>query len=196
MENQRPNQVRTFEAFPVPGYVAANHPQNNLRDIGQTSAVNKVKAGRQTSQATREQTIAKYKADLSDVWIDETTTKQHWFGTLTLDCKVLDPNQLPTGVQLTKEGKYQYNFTDPELDPEDKGKRYRPNAYRMPYLMHEQFRDKAMSVSHLCHNNACHNWEHTTLEQLHVNKARNGCPGGHHCHHQTKCLIPGPYFNA
>ena len=45
MENQRPNQVRTFEAFPVPGYVAANHPQNNLRDIGQTSAVNKVKAG-------------------------------------------------------------------------------------------------------------------------------------------------------
>jgi hypothetical protein len=36
LKNQHPNQVKTFEAFPVPGYVAANHPQRKVRSTSRS----------------------------------------------------------------------------------------------------------------------------------------------------------------
>ncbi len=73
------------------------------------------------------------------------------------------------------------------------GKRYRPVAYRVPFLDHPEFDNPEWTVSHLCHRGDCFNPAHHTLESLAVNKSRNGCPGGPHCHHRVKCLIPGMY---
>lgn len=50
-----------------------------------------------------------------------------------------------------------------------------------------------MTVSHLCHNSWCYNWNHHILESLAVNKSRNGCPAGNSCRHKVKCIIPGEY---
>lgn len=51
-------------------------------------------------------------------------------------------------------------------------KRYRPVAYRVPLIAHQAYGDKTTTVSHLCHNNWCYNWDHHTLESLEMNKAR------------------------
>ncbi|KAH7827573.1 uncharacterized protein MONOS_17262 [Monocercomonoides exilis] len=49
---------------------------------------------------------------------------------------IIQPLSQPVGFTKTAEGKYQYNFTDPELT--DK-KRYRPIAYRMSFLLDPNF---------------------------------------------------------
>lgn len=76
------------------------------------------------------------------------------------------------------------------------GKRYRPVAYRVPFLEDAHFGDESHTVSHLCHNPACYNPAHHVFETLEVNKGRNGCPGGPHCHHRVTCLRPGMYHSS
>lgn len=71
----------------------------------------------------------------------------------------------------------------------------KPKAWRVPFLMDPNYNNPNYTVSHLCHNPDCYNWNHHVLEPLEVNKGRNGCPGGTHCHHQIPCIRPGPYFN-
>jgi hypothetical protein len=170
-----------FEAFPVPGYVAADHPQQEttkrkpLRNL--TKAFVKQ---RQRSEKTRDAIIAKYKADVQDVWI----------GPIQLDCKEIKSDQLPVGFVKVSKDRFQYNFKDPMTKDT---KRFRPVAYRMPFLTDPCFYDKCITISHLCHNNWCYNWNHHTIETLAVNKARNGCPAGPNCRHTVKCLIPGQY---
>ena len=110
-------------------------------------------------------------------------------------CWTIDPENIPTGfasagyVPNTDVIKYQYNlraYNDLRVQ--------RPVAWRVPFLNHENY-DTNCTISHLCHNPSCYNWDHHALEPLEVNKARNGCPGGSHCHHVIKCLIPGPYHD-
>ena len=54
-----------------------------------------------------------------------------------------------------------------------------------------------LTIDHLCHLNACYNWNHHTMSVLAVNKGRNGCPGPlHGCLHGrngVKCIRPGPF---
>lgn len=71
----------------------------------------------------------------------------------------------------------------------------RPKAWRVPFLEDPNYYDEDYTVSHLCHNTDCYNWEHHVLEPLYVNKSRNGCPGGLHCYHKVTCIRPGPNFN-
>lgn len=179
------------EAFPVPGYVAANHPQQVLKRNPSSSTVTKKQ--RQTACKTRKAVIAKYKQDVSLVWKDATSLCKPWFrpSGLNLDCKSIDPDNLPVGFTHVGDDRYQYNFTDPSATT--KARRYRPAAYRVPFIEHIGYDDKALTVSHLCHNKRCYNWNHHTLESLEINKARNGCPAGPSCRHKTKCLIPGPF---
>jgi len=49
-----------------------------------------------------------------------------------------------------------------------------------------------VTISHLCHNPACTNPKHLTMEELDINKGRNGCMGGTCCGHLPACLRPGP----
>lgn len=104
-----------------------------------------------------------------------------------LDCWMIVEEDAPQGFVKTGEDSYQYAV--PLLG----GGRQRPKAYRIPFLNDPNYDKAGMTVSHLCHNKWCYNWEHHVLEPLAVNKGRNGCPGGDHCHHIVKCLVPGPY---
>lgn len=71
----------------------------------------------------------------------------------------------------------------------------RPIAWRANFLDHPNFDDDGWTVSHLCHNPKCYRPDHHHFEPLEVNKGRNGCPGGPHCHHKQRCLRPGPYYD-
>lgn len=115
-----------------------------------------------------------------------------WFqpSGLVLHCLKLQKDSLPRGVTFVGNDRFQYNLRDPAYPY---GKRYRPVSYRVPFLGHPNFYDKKYTVSHLCHNNWCHNWNHFAFETLEKNKARNGCPAGPSCRHRVKCLVPGPY---
>jgi Zinc-binding loop region of homing endonuclease len=188
-----PKLSECVEASPVPGYVAANRPQQNLKRLTLEEVDSNIPAKRrQKACNTHEQVINKYKQDLAEVWLSRPTVSTPWFKPdgLTLDCKALDPKRLPSGFTKVGEERYQYNFKDPNITDT---KRYRPVAYRMPFLGQSGFLDKAMTVSHLCHHNWCYNWNHHILELLEKNKARNGCPAGPSCRHKLKCIVPGDY---
>lgn len=189
---QSQSEPKLLKAFPVPGCVAADHPQLSNQFTTEDDSAKQSKTRRRQKRCnTREETVMKYKNDLEEVWVPSHRTITTWFNpSLTLECKHLDDQDLPVGFVKTREGRYQYNFTDPESES---GRRFRPCAYRIPFLLEEGFYDDAMTVSHLCHNNLCHNWDHHVLESLPVNKGRNGCPGGPSCRHKVKCLIPGEY---
>lgn len=72
----------------------------------------------------------------------------------------------------------------------------RPKAWRVPFLESPHFDDVNWTVSHLCHDSKCYRWSHHVFETLEVNKGRNGCPGGNHCHHVTRCIRPGRFYNS
>lgn len=188
-DSSPPKSKVRVEAFLVPGYVAADHPQLlkglELRQVN----VLKVKK-RQKSASTRDELISKYKRDLQRTWIEHHVCSPTWFNKegVTLECKAIDIENLPSGFTQTGENKFQYNFTDPDCNST---KRFRPVAYRIPFLTDPGFYDTTMTVSHLCHNNWCYHWNHHVLESLAKNKARNGCPAGPSCRHKIKCLIPG-----
>jgi len=108
---------------------------------------------------------------------------------VTFDCWEIDDDNKPTGFR-GKDGKFQYDLrsTLPEED--------RIRAWRVPFLEHQCYHFAGYTVSHLCHNDRCYNWRHHVFEPLPVNKGRNGCPGGLHCHHRRfVCRRPGPYYN-
>jgi len=138
----------------------------------------------------RSRICSKYQNDLKRVWVDSPTEYCAWWEdpvvVKTLDCKVINPNNKPEGF-LKKGDKYQYDLRG--RFPQE-----RPSAWRIPFLLDTHY-DGNYTVSHLCHNDQCYNWEHHQLEPLDLNKARNGCPGGPHCHHKFKCIRPGPYYN-
>jgi hypothetical protein len=184
-------ELTSFEAFPVPGYVAADHPQQMTKRTTLGVINHNVVRKRQKSAPTRDQIVSKYKQDVAKTWIDKTTIVSTWFNpNLSLECKKINPDNLPSGFTQTGVDRYQYNFTDPEST---NSSRHRPVAYRIPFLKESGFYDQKMTVSHLCHRNWCYNWNHHVFEPLSVNKARNGCPAGSSCRHSVKCLIPGEY---
>lgn len=134
--------------------------------------------------------ITLYMKRLQSAWIDAPLhVGPVWYldRDLVLDCKVLPDTHLPAGFTRTT-AKVQY-----DCGKLFGGKRYRPIAFRIPFAKSLAFRDDTFTVSHLCHNPVCANPEHHTLETLEVNKGRNGCPGGPHCHHRVKCLRPGMF---
>lgn len=185
------------KASPVPGYVAADHPQQDTKRALQL-VTNKPPKKRQKSGSTRVAIVDKYKSDLKSSWIADTTTITPWFALdgYQLECKRVNANNLPAGfvkVGTEDRERYQYNFTDPIATTKT---RFRPTAYRMSFLEHSSFYEKSTTVSHLCHNNWCYNWNHHVFEPLPVNKTRNGCPSGPHCHHVIKCLIPGEFSQS
>ena len=135
--------------------------------------------------------IRSYLQSLESRWVSKPLTivsPGAWYETTTLDCKILpnNPKNNPKGFSFG--AKWQYSVL---VD----GARKRFIAYRIPFLEDANFHDDSYTVSHLCHNNACMNPDHHVLEPLDVNKGRNGCPAGQHCHHQKKCLMPGPVYN-
>src|SRR4051812_38827279 len=143
---------------------------------------------------TRQTIILEYKDILSrnkKIFKKEHVVEDYFYGfggdheySVTLKCWHLE-GTIP-GFSQQAEG-YQYNL------------RWfngtRPKAWRVPFLEDPEYENVDFTVSHLCHNNRCYYWKHHVFEPLAVNKSRNGCPGGKHCHHTTKCLIPGPYYN-
>lgn len=116
-----------------------------------------------------------------------------WYPTTTLQCWELNaptPTWSMPDKWMWNNGKYQF-----DCGTKLTRTRYRPTAYRVPFILHPEFLNPEMTVSHLCHNPACYNPGHLVFELLAVNKGRNGCPGGAHCHHEVTCLRPGPYYN-
>lgn len=108
-----------------------------------------------------------------------------WWQTepLKLECWEVNDQFKPIGFTFSN-NKYQYDLRSFNGT--------RPTAWKVPYLNHPHFND--WTLSHLCHNTNCYNPDHHILEPLAWNKARNGCPGGPHCHHFHKlCIIPGPF---
>jgi hypothetical protein len=149
-----------------------------------------------THTLNKQQIIEKYINELKHFVIYQTALIPVWWQkeTLTLTCWSIDDSKKPPGFIKSGDNRYQYNFTDITV-PKRNRYRYRPVSYRMQFLLHPRFKDTTATVSHLCHNNACHNPDHLVLESLAINKSRNGCPGGPHCHHKTRCMIPGQYFD-
>lgn len=184
-----------IQAFLVPGRVAANHPQLTLKRQLPKSAHTQTTKKRQKSASTRDDIIAKYKQDVEASWQHELKLLNPWFQPegLYLECKRINSSKLPIGFTCVSEDRFQYNFTDPRSP---KGIRFRPLAYRLPFLKKPDFYNKTFSVSHLCHNNWCYNWNHHVLEILEINKSRNGCPAGPSCRHKVKCLRPGFYSES
>lgn len=140
-----------------------------------------------------ERVVRVYKERVSAVWLDcpRYVPAREWYPATVLHCKTIDPDRLPKGFanSITKARlaggqapKFQYRVGE-----------LRPVAYRTPFLSHPCFKDSLYTVSHLCHNNSCYNWDHHVLEPLVLNQMRGGCPGGSHCHHTVPCLMPGPY---
>lgn len=110
--------------------------------------------------------------------------------TLKITCYEVDPNNLPKYFTISKRDidgnpiKYQYG-------PTINGKRVRWVSYSAIFQLDDI---DGETVSHLCHNNLCHNPKHLVVEDLDVNKARNGCPGPTGgCQHVPKCLMQGPF---
>ena len=145
---------------------------------------------------TTQEIIKKYKDSVSfnkKICKREVIVEPYFFGfggdseySVTLNCWELDPNMKIFGFRTT-EGGFQYDLRNFNAT--------RPKAWRIPFLEHPDYYNPEFTVSHLCHNNRCYNWNHHELEPLAINKARNGCPGGNHCHHRRRCIIPGPYYN-
>jgi len=141
--------------------------------------------------------VAAYKARLSSVWVpmSKEVPETEWFEATILECKYLvnRPSSNPEGFSRS-EAKWQYSIP---VTVDGRKTRRRPAAWRVPFMEDPAFfNEKEWTVSHLCHDNQCMNWAHHVLEPLAVNKARNGCPAGSHCHHRVKCIRPGPYFDA
>lgn len=116
-----------------------------------------------------------------------------WWGKVELTCLLINPQAKPAGftcatqdaeAQPAEALKWQYDLRASH--------KKRPHAYRVPFIEHSQFANEEFTVSHLCHNNWCHNPRHHAFEHLADNKGRNGCAGGAACGHQVPCLIPGP----
>jgi len=100
-------------------------------------------------------------------------------------CWEFDPSaMLPQGITASGPDTYQFSHNRQVFN--------RCRSYRMTFVDQPEFWNNNLTVSHLCHNNKCHNPAHLTLEPLDVNKGRNGCPGGPCCRHRHKCMIPGP----
>lgn len=188
-----------FKAFPVPGYVAADHPQNppcSLLSVEPNLLPATKKQKTLTTQSSK--TVSLYKTQLKAKWVEENQMIKPWFQPegLMLSCKKIVCDSLPEkftkSTTVEAYPRYQYN-----LGTTFTSSRYRPVAYRVPFLEDPNFFDtKSYTVSHLCHNNWCYDWDHHVLETLEVNKSRNGCPGNIHCHHSIKCIIPGPFSEA
>ena len=156
---------------------------------------------RQKTPPTRGEIVAHYKKSVLDVCVKVRKEVPVWWSPgkpKVLTCYHIDPNNMPIGFTdsasaSSPKTNFQYNYKDPILK-KTKSRSYRPKSYRMPFLQDPRFYDaKRWTVSHACHDNACHNWDHVHLASLAVNKGLNGCPGGPHCHHKIRCIIPGPY---
>jgi len=118
---------------------------------------------------------------------------------LVLKCWTIDPKNLPTGfsnrttkanMTLGHAAKYQYDLRS------DARVGRRILAWKVSFLGDPNFDNDDYTVSHLCHNENCYRTSHHMFEPLWVNKGRNGCPGGSHCHHIIKCRRPGPYYDC
>ena len=145
----------------------------------------------------------KYIADVRDKGVPVEWSIHPWYEAepITMTCTVIDPSNKPRGFALDKKTQglvdhYQYSKFPDHLKTGEIDSRYKPRAWRMPFLDHEHFYNKDWTVSHLCHNCACHNPEHQILEPLEVNKSRNGCPGGPACRHKVPCMLPGAYCES
>lgn len=116
---------------------------------------------------------------------------------LVLNCISIDLNNKPTGFtcSTTSAADLSWDVLSWQYDLRNLSKG-RPKAYRVPFLNDPNFESANYTVSHLCHNNWCHNPAHHALETLADNKGRNGCTGGPYCSHLIRCLIPGPYYRG
>jgi hypothetical protein len=134
--------------------------------------------------------IKEYKKSIMGKWIDDPCFFYQWWDLIKpyigINCMVIDQSDPPKYFRFQSK-KWQYDLRRYNLG--------RPMAWRIPFLMDPNFNNNNYTISHLCHNPNCYNWEHHVLESLDLNKARNGCPGGPHCHHLIKCIRPGPYYN-
>lgn len=170
-----------LEGFPVPGCVAAGFPQclNSLYFSFLHSNTMEI--------------ISQYLSTLKSNWeLREKTIPAcgDYYLETKLQCMFLRPIAGRKIKHFSKGDKWQYQISNSK-----DSKRVRVIAYRVPFLLNEKYEDPDYTVSHLCHDNECMNPDHHVFEPLAVNKGRNGCPGGSHCHHKKKCLMPGPYHN-
>lgn len=146
-----------------------------------------------------EQTIKEYAANLYSRHIPVVTVVKTWDeeDDVTLTCVRIDPSNLPTRFRVATTGWRTVEWQDISYQYDLRSlNRTRPKAYRVPYLASQHYGDDSYTVSHLCHNEWCHNPLHTVLESLADNKGRNGCPGGRACHHLMPCIIPGPQYQG
>ena len=100
---------------------------------------------------------------------------------------------IPQGFTSNGHGKYQFDLRAAKY--RSVANNSRPIAWRVAFADNPNYNNENYTVSHLCHNTNCYNWNHHSLELLPVNKGRNGCPGGRYCFHQKPCKRPGPYYN-
>jgi len=143
---------------------------------------------------TRQEVVDQYKHNIQIYWMRVPKTiqlKDDSNSTITLFCYYMDPSKPRPYHWCQRDDIYQYSWIDPQ---DDRRIRQRPVAWRMPFLVTDEkkFMDSKMTVSHLCHDRKCYNWNHHVLEDITVNQSRNGCLGPGHCGHNPQCIIPGP----
>ena len=136
-----------------------------------------------------------YKKTLKTYWkLDQQKIYVEWADVyINLNCYVLPDEKSMYKFRWSKTSKkYQYDLRGvASLDNK------RPRAWRVPFLNDPNYQGpvEKYTVSHLCHNNRCYNWNHHILERLPVNIGRNGCSGLGCCHHKNRCIRPGPEHN-
>jgi len=138
------------------------------------------------AESVEETIIRVYKERLLSMIEHVEHAQDTWFGCLELSCWSVPEGSTAAG--FSKGSGWQYDLRAYDGT--------RPKAYRIPFLLHPEFKNPDYTVSHLCHNNWCMKPSHHVLESLAMNKARNGCPGGTHCHHEVRCIMPGPYSSG
>lgn len=111
-----------------------------------------------------------------------------------LDCREMLNRQTPQGFQRKMKNDNVYYQFDLRGILEGKGL-VRPHVWRLLFIDDDNYTNRTFTGSHLCHNPQCVNPDHIIFEPLEINKARNGCPGGTHCHHKIACIRPGPFYD-
>lgn len=187
-----------FRGFPVPGCVATGLPQccgyaraymlSGFSDVNIQNT--RVKDGRRRSRLQRASHKGLGRHPKAQI------PARSWYPATVLQCKTITLADVPQGFVLSTSSAKLAEGAAPPVPVSHPPEAKRSVAYRVPFFGHACFDDERYTVSHLCHNNECFNWEHHVLESLAVNKSRNGCPGGDHCHHQVRCIMPGPYSES
>lgn len=125
-------------------------------------------------------------------------------GSLTCHYISEDKEKRMPGFAKNSNGRWQFDtMSKTQLDgqpflPSTTAKRCRRMVTTLPFYFEQYVNESGdtmdsadVTSSHLCHHDACVNFDHISYEGLDYNKSRNWCFGGRYCALKPKCLRAG-----